>query len=417
MISAGKFALSILLHMPLQAVKGYMKKTKVIFVVMLVASVLFPLQALHAKLIKERSSSHRYTFSLQDFYSDNADLDAAVENIISDFTDEEKIAQMVMTSCGKFGRSHEQVQTLFRKNAAGGVVFQGVTVAELEKYTVLYRNLAEQYALLYPFFAVDGEPSLMSEKIIGVRSFPSAGSLPSADGCRDVAADIAYILRGFGIHITFAPVCDFSMNNQVIGSRSFGLNPDRVSSMAVAFIQTTQEQGIAATAKHFPGHGAAYGDSHKKLVFVSGAPPEIPVFQKVIDCGVLLVMVGHIGVREDDMYNTNGLPSTFSEGIIKNVLKGSLGFRGIVITDSLNMEAVRTFPAPALSAVRAGCDLVLMPEREEQFIEELYTEMERDPLLKRQVMESVRKIVRLKLCFGLINYKVLYKSGLYVDIN
>ncbi len=394
-----------------------MIKTILIFAVVLSAGMLLPLQVLHAKVVGDRSVLRQFDFSLKDFYSENTGLDTAVDRIMSGLSNEEKIAQMIMTSCGKFGRSNEQVRALIRKNAAGGVVFQGVTVGELEKFTISYRNLSEQYALLYPFFAVDGEPSLISEKIIGVRSFTPAGSMTSVDECRDVAVDIARILRGLGIHITFAPVCDFSMNNQVIGSRSFGSDPDRVSSMAAAFIEATQAQGVAATAKHFPGHGTAIGDSHKKLVFVNGIPPEIPVFQSIIDAGVLLVMVGHIGVTGGGMYSTRGLPSTFSESMIKKILKGSSGFRGIVVTDSLNMEAVRTFPAPALSAVRAGCDMVLMPEHEMQFIEELCAEMETNPVLKQQVMESVRKIVRLKLCFGLVNYKALDKSGMGVDIN
>jgi len=395
------------------------KKTVLVFAAALIISIAFPFAPVHAKLIVSQSVSphYNYSFILEDFYSDNPELDAAVDWIMSVISDKEKIAQMVMTSCGKFGRSFNQVQSLLLQRAAGAVVFQGVTVDDVGKYTVLYRNIAEQHSLLYPFFAVDGEPSLISEKIIGIRNFPSAGSISSIDECRAVAGDIAHTLRDFDIHITFAPVCDFSMNNQVIGSRSFGLDTDNVSSMAAAFVQATQTQGIAATVKHFPGHGTAYGDSHKKLVFVNGIPPEIPVFQNVIDAGVLLVMVGHIGIEDDGMYLTNGLPSTFSEKIIKEVLKGALQFRGIVITDSLNMDAVRTFPEPALTAVRAGCDMVLMPEREMQFINKLYAEMEKNPALKRQVMESVSKIIRLKLCFGLINHKALDKSVMDVDIN
>jgi len=395
------------------------KKTLLVFVAALIISMAFPFTPVHAKLIVSQSVSphYSYSFTLEDFYSDNPELDAAVDWIMSLISDKEKIAQMVMTSCGKFGRLFNQVQSLLGQRAAGAVVFQGVTVADVEKYTILYRNIAEQHSLLYPFFAVDGEPSLISEKIIGIRNFPSTGSISSIDECRTVAGDIAHTLRDLYIHITFAPVCDFSMNNQVIGSRSFGSDTDRVSTMAAAFVRATQAHGIAATAKHFPGHGTAYGDSHKKLVFINGIPPEIPVFQNVIDAGVLIVMVGHIGVEDDGMYLTNGLPSTFSEKIIKEVLKGALRFRGIVITDSLNMDAVRTFPEPALTAVLAGCDMVLMPEREIQFIDKLYVEMEKNPALKRQVMESVSKIIRLKLCFGLINYKALDKSVMDVDIN
>jgi beta-N-acetylhexosaminidase len=369
---------------------------------------------LRAEFVEEDVSGS--LFSLEDFFTQNDDLDKAVDGIMHSLTNREKIAQMIMTSCGKFGRSPAQVEALLREHAAGGVVFQGVPVEQLQNLTALFRKLSGKNSPLYPLFSVDGEPSLISEKIPGIGTFPSPESMSSIVESRETAAKIAHILKNLGIHITFAPVCDLSMNNQVIGSRSFGSDPGRVSEMAVAFVIATQEQ-IAATAKHFPGHGMAPGDSHKKLVFVSGVPPEIPVFKNVINAGVVFVMVGHIGVSGGGMYDTGGLPATFSDLMIKRILKGSLGFKGIVITDSLNMDAVRGFPTPALSAVRAGCDMVLMPEREERFIEELQLEIEKNPLLKEQVMESVRKIIRLKLCFGLLTHNTLDKSGTGDDIN
>lgn len=392
-----------------------MYRYRVIPIVFLSVFLFFPVGILRGDSID--SSRNGRMFSLKDFFTSTSDLDRAVENVMQSMTDREKIAQMIMTSCGRYGRTPEQVETLLRKNTAGGVVFQGVSVEELEKLTVRFRRVSAQQSHLYPLFSVDGEPSLLSEKIPGTRTFPSAGSLSSIAETRDTATEIARLLRGLGIHVNFAPVCDFSMNNQVIGSRSFGLDPTRVSEMAVAFILATQQQ-IAATAKHFPGHGMAQGDSHKKLVFISsGIPPELPVFQNVVNAGVVFVMVGHIGIRGGGMYDTGGLPATFSEFMVKQVLKGSLGFKGIVVTDSLNMDAVRELPSPALSAVKAGCDMVLMPEHEERFIEKMLFEMNNNSSFEKQVMESVRKIVRLKLCFGLLTHNALDKSGTDVDIN
>jgi beta-N-acetylhexosaminidase len=202
----------------------------------------------------------------------------------------------------------------------------------------------------------------------------------------------------------------------VIGNRSFGNEYGTVSRLSEVFISTTQVGHVAATAKHFPGHGSVEGDSHVNLLFLQGDPPEIPVFKHAIDAGVIFIMVGHIGVRGSDHYDTADRPSSLSYTMITRVLKEELGFNGIVITDALNMQAVSSFDSPGLLALQAGSDMVLMPEDEEELVDRIRYEMGANEAFCRQIEDSVRKIVRLKLLLGLINEKELQKSGLFDDI-
>jgi len=129
---------------------------------------------------------------------------------------------------------------------------------------------------------------------------------------------------------------------------------------------------------------------------------EVPNYQPVIDKGVLSIMVAHIAVKNNEKYNTEGLPSTCSREIVTDLLKNKMGFRGLVITDAMNMGGVRTVPNSGLKAVMAGCDQLLMPVEEENDINDILTKMNKDEDFRFQVYSSVKKIIRLKYCLGLI---------------
>jgi beta-N-acetylhexosaminidase len=149
---------------------------------------------------------------------------------------------------------------------------------------------------------------------------------------------------------------------------------------------------------------------------VDGIPPEIPVFQRAIGAGVVSIMIGHIGVNGGGSYDTGGYPSSLSRNMVTGVLKQGFGFEGIVVTDALNMEAVSSFDEPALKALMAGCDMVLMPDDEEGLIDRVRYEIGMDDVFREQIMGSVRKVVRLKYLLGLINDKELEKAVLVDDI-
>ena len=218
-----------------------------------------------------------------------------------------------------------------------------------------------------------------------------------------IARIINTTLLDIGFRQNFAPVVDVSPENEAIKDRSFGNDKKQVIALSKQFIQTTQEQGIIATAKHFPGHGLVSGDTHKKSVYIDGDLQELEVYPPLIKAGVLSIMMAHITIINNEKYNTNGLPASCSRNIVTGLLKNELGFKGLVITDALNiMKAVTIIDNAPLLASKAGNDMLLMPIDETQTITSILNEMQKDADYKKQVYQSVKKIIRLKLYLGLI---------------
>jgi len=194
-------------------------------------------------------------------------------------------------------------------------------------------------------------------------SYPGNGALGAVDDLElteQVAAAIAADLRDVGVNLDFAPVADVLVNpaNPVIGIRSFGSDPGLVSRHVAAFVRGLQRQGVAACAKHFPGHGATEQDSHLELPVVTDDVREgFPPFRAAIDTGVQAIMTAHVLVPALD-----DVPATVSPAILR-LLRDELGYDGVVIADALEMKAVSETIGVERSAVRAlsaGVDALLI---------------------------------------------------------
>jgi beta-N-acetylhexosaminidase len=345
------------------------------------------------------------TYTLDDFYTEDEQLEEVIDVIMGMLTDREKISQMVITYFNKESRNtSEVVFDLILNRMTGGVIIFESSANEIIRLTEEFSDAARNSSsVLLPLYAYDGEPSFIRERFAIIGDIPSPIGIKTEDESSSVAETIALILKTLGIHVNYAPVCDISLNRDIIGSRSFGSDVERVMMLSHAFIWSTQITGIVATAKHFPGHGSVSGDTHKELIFIEGVPPELSIFKHVIDNGVISVMVGHIGIRNHEKYDTGGRPASLSRKIVTGLLKDEMGFQGIVVTDSMKMDAVRSFRMASYEAVLAGCDMILMPRNERIFIQTVQREIQEDDEFRKQIMNSVRKIIRLKVCLGLIN--------------
>lgn len=345
------------------------------------------------------------TYTLDDFYSEDEQLEEAVDVIMDMLTDREKISQMVITYFNRESRNtSEVVFDLIVNKMTGGVIIFESSANEIIRLTGEFSDAARNSSsVLLPLYAFDGEPSFIRDRFSLSGNIPSPIGIKTEDESSSVAETIALLLKTIGIHVNYAPVCDISLNRDIIGSRSFGSDIARVMVLSNAFIWSTQITGIVATAKHFPGHGSVSGDTHKELIFIEGVPPELSIFKHVIDNGVISVMVGHIGIRNHEKYDTGGRPASLSRKIVTGLLKDEMGFRGIVVTDSMKMDAVRSFGMASYEAVLAGCDMILMPRNERIFIQTVQRGIQEDDEFRKQIMDSVRKIIRLKVCLGLIN--------------
>jgi beta-N-acetylhexosaminidase len=263
------------------------------------------------------------------------------------------------------------VRTLVREFGVGGVVLFARNVEGPEQVADLVRELqsvARDAGHERPLLvAVDQEGGRVARLKEPWTIWPAAravGRVGSEETARQVGAALAAELSACGIRCDFAPCVDVDTNprNPVIGDRSFGDDPDLVGRLGAAMVRGLQENGVAACAKHFPGHGDTDLDSHLELPAVDHTRArledvELRPFRKAIEAGVATVMTSHIVVREID----DARPATLSPEIVAGLLRKELNFTGVVVTDDLAMGAVAKHWTPAQIAVlaaKAGCDLL-----------------------------------------------------------
>ena len=353
--------------------------------------------------VKENTAtSSVQKYSISDYFRNSEVLQKQVDEVFNKLKDEQRVGQMIVPAVGRLGKPDAVVIDLVKKQQVGGVLLLNGSKESFKRYKHLFDSLNRVQAGVPLIYSADAEPSLINRKIEGVPTIMKTSQIPDSATSAQVAQQINSQLKDIGILYNYAPVVDLSLQNQAIGNRSYGSDPEQVKKLANAFIQATQDGGVVATAKHFPGHGLVKGDSHHKLVYIDGEMKEVSLYQDLIDKEVLSIMVGHIAVENNPRYNTNGLPATCSRNIVTGLLKEEMGFKGIITTDAMNMGAVASIPDASLLAVKAGCDMILMPLNEKELVYGILKEMEKNPEFKEQVYESVKKIIRMKLVAGLI---------------
>ena len=258
--------------------------------------------------------------------------------------------------------------------------------------------------------------NLTDVKVTDIPDMYDVGSTGDINKAKEVAKVLAEELRTLGINLTFAPDADIWTNpdNTVIGKRSFGNDAKTVSEMAVAFNQSLEENGIMGCFKHFPGHGDTEADSHYYLPVVNKSYDDIKSlelipFQNAIDNGATMIMIGHIALPNITGDDT---PASLSKKIITDILKTDMNYKGLVITDAVNMGALTENYSDeeiVAKAINAGVDLILMPNGTAKTIEYI-----KDNISEDRINESVKKILIYKYTY-LNDYKYLDKSTLDSD--
>jgi beta-N-acetylhexosaminidase len=333
---------------------------------------------------------------------ENQELNDRVEAVFHGLTPEQRVAQLIMPAMGKHGQPKAKIDQLVKDGKIGGILMLNGTVDEFSSWINEYNEINKSSGHLPFLYSADAEPSLVNRKITHSTPVAKANTLKNVDQVREVAATISSDLKAIGINYNFAPVVDMSPN-KTVGWRSFGHEPDSVIPWSAAFIAETQSHGIMATAKHFPGHGYVVGDTHEKLVFIDGEMREVVNYPPLIQEGVLSIMVAHIAVKNNPTYNTDGLPATTSRRIVNDLLRDSLGYKGIIVTDALNMGGVRNVPEAEVLAVAAGCDIVLMPLDAELAHQRILSRYHADAAFRAEVDDSAKRIIRAKLCMQLLD--------------
>ena len=354
-----------------------------------------------------------------------ADTTAWVDSVLASLSQRQRVAQMVMFwTLGDYTATDdsvfaETVRWVEQEGVGGLIMSLGTPIEVAEKLNYLQRR-----ARVPLLVSSDLEPSLMRlESAIfphylletgGATSFPPAMALAATgreDDVFQVARAIAREARSVGIHINFAPSVDVNVNprNPVIGTRSFGEDPAQVARLSVAFVRGTREGGLMATAKHFPGHGDTDVDSHVGLPVVTAAPSrfaavELVPFRAAIAAGVELVMSAHIALPA--FGGDSATPATLRRDVMTGLLRDSLGFRGLTVTDALTMDGVAkgrgyTIEKSVVEALQAGSDILLRPGDDATLaINAVMAAIQRGDITPARIDESVRRILWAKARSG-----------------
>ena len=357
---------------------------------------------------------------------------AWVEKTLRKMTLEEKLGQLVMIYYwGRFTSTESpEYQELLREvkeKHIGGIILQaqrtptGVERSQVYPSAVLANQL--QRAAKVPLLVAADFETGTSMRLADGTAFPSAMAVAATGDPHDaytVGKITAIEARAAGLNWIFAPVSDVNDNpdNPIINTRSFGENPQRVAEFVTQFIHGVQDNGALATAKHFPGHGDVSVDSHVSVPVVPGDMAELNrvelvPFRAAIAAGVGAVMSGHLVVPA--LEPDTDVPATLSHRVLTDLLRKKLGFRGIEVTDALDMGGVTEIDSPpnvAVRAIQAGIDVLLIPPQPDAAIDALEQAVKSGQLPMATVNEAVRRILRGKAQLGLERSRLVDLNGI-----
>lgn len=335
---------------------------------------------------------------------------AWVDATMRDMTLRQKVAQLMVIRVpldleGKRQRDFEQ---LLRETEVGGVCFFVGTAKQTLPLVKRFQSLSQVPLLV----CIDAEWGL-GMRLKDCYAFPQNGTWgtlpPEMDALLyDMGREIGLQCRNMGIHVNFAPVVDINSNprNPVIGPRSFSDDPKRVASLGIQYMKGLQSQGVMAVAKHFPGHGDTETDSHFDLPVINHTREymdtvDLYPFRQLIDAGVEGVMTAHLQVNAYEEESNH--PSSLSSHVVGDLLRKKLNFKGLVITDGLDMKGVTKYYTggnESLAALMAGSDILLLPPDVPAAIDAICSAARDDKDLQDLIDVRCRRVLRSKYYHG-----------------
>lgn len=343
----------------------------------------------------------------------------SVEEKCMSMTLEEKIAQMflitpeALSGVSPVTETGDIIEASFQQYPVGGLIYFRENLISREQTVRLLdrmQKISKQRTGLPIFLAVDEEGGTVSRLYGGgITDIPYIGDMYTIGASGDseqaytAGNTIGTYLKSLGFNVDFAPVADVfsNLSNTVIGNRSFGNDAELVSEMVGMAVKGLQNTGIRATLKHFPGHGdtaedshSGYASSYKSLEQLEEC--EFLPFRTGIEAGADFIMAGHISLP-----NVLGdqTPASLSYKMLTEILRDKMGFDGIIITDALNMGAITNYYSSgeaAVSAVKAGADMLLMPENFEDAYNGMINAVYDGRISEERINESVIRILRVK---------------------
>lgn len=344
-----------------------------------------------------------------------------VDSVYNSMTERQRVAQLIFPKAVPTQGSNSKAAIKRYVNAGvGGLLF---TAGSLDQYVEM-TNYAQSIASIPLMMTFDGEWGL-SMRIADTPKFPdnmTIGAISDTSLIYKYGLEMARECRMTGIHVNFAPDIDVNSNpkNPVIGRRSFGSDPHRVALLGEAYSRGLEDGGVQAVGKHFPGHGDTSTDSHKEMTTVHHSADQMDKvdlvpFAKYIGAGCSGIMVGHIAVPALD---PSGRPASLSRKITHDLLRGKMGFEGLIYTDALGMKGAQMAGQnAALAALQAGSDVLLSSNTPLEDIDVIINALHSGKISQSVIEDRCKRILSYKFALGLTRRQYIEPKGLLKAIN
>ena len=329
---------------------------------------------------------------------------AWVDSVYKTLSPERRIAQLFWIAIENPGdiTNYQHLKNLVKTYQPGGIILFGMSPHKAVDVIQQMQHLSELPLLV----SVDGENGL-AMRFPGLVAFPNAMSLGAISNdslIYQMGLEIARQCQIMDIHVNLAPVADVNVNpaNPIIGVRSFGEDPSNVARKTAAYVRGLQEGGIMAVGKHFPGHGDTDKDSHKTLPRVRHNRSrldsvELFPFKALIDTGLWAVMSAHLEVPA--LEKQKNIPASFSKRILVDQLRQTMQFKGLIVTDAVNMQGAKSMGRPGVVdalALAAGNDVVEFTEDLPEAIEQVKIAIDQGKLTWNQIGEKCKRTLAFK---------------------
>jgi beta-N-acetylhexosaminidase len=361
----------------------------------------------------------------QHFYANDKPARRWVDSVYKSLSKEERIAQlMVVRAHSNLGKEHveELTQIIQKYNVGGLCFFQGGPIRE-----AVLTNYYQQIAKTPLMVCIDGEWGLgmRLDSVVNFSRQMMLGAMQDSNIVYAFGKAVAKQCKRLGIQVNYAPVADINNNpdNPVINDRSFGENKYKVASFATAYMRGLQDENVMACAKHFPGHGDVAVDSHLDLPVINKTRAqldslELYPFRRIIKEGVASVMNAHLYIPSID--TTANRATSLSYNNVTGLLKNELGFKGIAVTDGLEMKGITKFYPSGDASVQsliAGNDMLCLPGDIEGSIQKTMIALKKRLIKKKEFKARVKKILLAKYNLHLNHFEPIDTNHLVEDIN
>lgn len=343
-------------------------------------------------------------------------IEQKVDKLLKKMSLDEKIGQMLVIYYSSANYDNLLNNTIVNIGPGGFILFKE-NIKNYDQLTNFISSM-QKNSEIPMLISIDQEGGIVqrlgsiNENISIIPAMANLGAMQDETLAYEVGKVIGNELNVFGINMNYAPVIDIDSNpnNTVIGNRAFGDNAELVSKMGIATANGLKDSNVIPVYKHFPGHGDTAEDSHYTLPVLNKTKEELyqlelKPFINAINNGAEVIMIGHIAVPKLTGDNT---PASLSKIVINDLLKDELGFKGVVITDALNMGALEyDNDEIIIKAINAGVDMLLMPGPSKTTLSIIKSAIANKKITEQQINNSVRKILLLKYNNGLFEKRTL----------